>query len=89
MQESEIWSNPDTHKTLVPLKGVTESIRNLVQCVKVTEYCLCNTKCAITKYINMEVRATTGVDSHQVTENQALLKAELPVELHHSNSWVK
>ena len=29
---------------------------------------------AIAKYKNMEKRATTGVDSQQATENQALLK---------------
>ena len=40
-----------------------------------TKYCLCNTKSVITKYNEMEERATTGVDSHQAIENQALLEA--------------
>ncbi len=49
-------------------------MRNLVQDSKVTGYYPCNKKSALAKYNNMEEEATTGVDSQQVTENQALLK---------------
>ena len=49
-------------------------MRNLVQDSKVTGYYPCNKKSALAKYTNMEEEATTGVDSQQVTENQALLK---------------
>ncbi len=34
----------------------------------------------------MEERATTAVDSHQMTENQALLVSEPPAECHYSNT---
>ena len=34
----------------------------------------------------MEERATTAVDSHQMTENQALLVSEPPAECPHSNT---
>jgi membrane-bound inhibitor of C-type lysozyme len=49
-------------------------MRNLGQDSKVTGYYPCNKKSALAKYNNMEEEATTGVDSQQVTENQALLK---------------
>jgi hypothetical protein len=68
MQESEILLNLDINKTLVPLKRVTESIRNLMQYGEVTDDSLCDEKSAITKYLNMEERATTGVDSHLIKQ---------------------
>ena len=34
----------------------------------------------------MEKRATTAVDSHQATENQALLVSEHPAECRYSNT---
>ncbi len=37
----------------------------------------------------MEKRATTAVDSHQATENQALLVSELPAECCYSNTGMK
>ena len=43
-QESEIQSNPDIHRTLIPLKKVTESRKTCAKISKVPEYFLCNTK---------------------------------------------
>jgi hypothetical protein len=39
--------------------------------------------------IKMEERATTGVDSHQAAENQALREVELPAKCHNSNTREK
>jgi hypothetical protein len=49
-------------------------------------YCLCNITNIITKYLKMIEKATTDVDFHQVTENQALLKVELQLECCYSNT---
>ena len=38
------------------------------------------------KYKKMEKRVTTAVDSHQATENQALLVSEHPAESRYSNT---
>jgi hypothetical protein len=51
-----------------------------------TKYCLCNTKRIITNYLEMEERATTSMDSHQATENQALLDVKLQLECCYSNT---
>ena len=64
-------------------------MRNLVQDNKVTGYYPCSKKSALAKYTNMEEEATTGVDSQQATENQAMLEVELPAKCHHSNKMVK
>jgi len=49
-------------------------------------YCLCNITNIITKYLKMIEKATTDVDFHQATENQALLKVELQLECCYSNT---
>ena len=41
---------------------------------------------ALAKQMNLEEKATTGVDPQQVTENQAMLEVELPVKCRHSNT---
>ena len=41
------------------------------------------------KYKNMEKRATTAVDSHQATENQALLVSKHPAKCRYSNTKEK
>ena len=62
------------------------SIANLVEYNRVLEYSLCDTHIKIAKYKNMVKRATTAVDSHQATENQALLVSEHPAECRYSNT---
>ncbi len=67
-------------KTPVSLKEVKGNIANLVQYNGVLEYSLCDTHIKILPSIkkSSNKRATTAVDSHQATENQALLVSKPP-----------